>query len=108
MAANTAGAILGATRELLIALQEANGFGVEDVISAFFTATPDLNAAFPAAAARDLGWERTPLLDAREMDVPGALAGCVRVLLHVYTRARPDEVRHVYMGEAARLRPDLR
>lgn len=108
MADDTAAAILGATRDLLLALQAENGFVPGDVVSAFFTLTPDLQAAFPATAARDLGWDRVALLDAVEVAVPGALPRCVRVLLHVYTERGPAEIRHVYSGAAATLRPDLR
>jgi chorismate mutase len=104
--ANTAAAILEATRELVVALQEANGFEPDDIVSAIFTATPDLTAAFPATAAREAGW-RVPLLDAVEMDVPGAPPMCVRALVQVYTERRPDELHHVYLHGAARLRPDL-
>ncbi len=106
--ANAPETILAATRELLLAMQQANGFSTDDVVSAIFTATADLNAAFPAAAARDLGWERIPLLDAQELDVPGALQRCVRILLHVYTAVPVTEIRHVYLAGAERLRPDLR
>ncbi len=104
---NTAEGILDGTRRLLLALQDANGFAVDDIVAAFFTVTPDLNAAFAATAARELGWDRVPLLGAVEADVPGALARCVRILLQVYTVRDALEVHHVYLGEAARLRPDL-
>lgn len=104
--ANTAQAILEATRELVTAIQEANGLDPADVVSAIFTATPDLNAAFPATAARDAGW-RVPLLDAVEMDVPGAPPMCVRALVQVYTTLDPSSLHHVYLRGAARLRPDL-
>jgi chorismate mutase len=106
VAANTAEAILEATRELVKALQEANGIDPADVVSAIFTATPDLNAAFPATAARDAGW-KVPLLDAVEMDVPGAPAMCVRALVQVYTERDAANLHHVYLRGAARLRPDL-
>lgn len=106
--ANTPEAVLAATRHLLLALQTANGFQVDDLVSAIFTATPDITAAFPAAAARALGWDRVPLLDAVEIAVPGALRLCVRVLLHVYTERDMADVHHVYVGAAACLRPDLR
>lgn len=108
VAANTGAAILAATRQLLLKMQAENGFLAEDLVSAIFTLTTDLNAAFPATAARDLGWDRVPLLDAVEIDVPGALPRCVRVLLHVYTDRAPDAIRHVYAGGAECLRPDLR
>jgi chorismate mutase len=100
-------AIIEATKELLEALREANGFDLDDVVCALFTATPDLQAGFPAAAARELGWTRVPLLDAAELTVPGDLPRCVRVLLQVYTEKRPLEIQHVYLRDAARLRPDL-
>jgi chorismate mutase len=86
---------------------EANDLEVADIASAFFTATPDLTAAFPARAARDLGWHQVPLLDAQEIPVPGSLPRCVRVLVHWNTSKSQEEVRHIYLGEAALLRPDL-
>ena len=105
---NSATDILEATRQLLTQIVEANGMEVADIASAFFTATPDLTDAFPAQAARDLGWRQVPLLDAQEIPVPGSLPRCVRVLVHWNTSKRQEEVRHIYLGEAARLRPDLR
>lgn len=105
--ANTPDAIAAAVAELLGALRAENGFALEDVAGVFFTATPDLNAAFPAAAARMLGWERVPLLCAQEMDVPGSPPRCLRVLVLVNTDRRQDEVRHVYLRGARGLRPDL-
>ena len=105
--ANTAEAILAATRELLARLVAANGLASEDLGSAFFTVTPDLDAAFPAQAARQLGWQQVPLLDALEIPVPGSLPRCVRVLLHWNTARSQAEVRHVYLHGAAGLRPDL-
>jgi len=105
--ANTQEAILEATRELLEAMVQANGLGVDDIVSIFFTLTPDLNAEFPALAARELGWTRVPLLCATEIDVPGAMPRCLRVLMHVNTARPVTEIQHVYLGEAAALRPDL-
>ncbi len=105
--ANTAEAILAATAELLARIVEANGLAAEDLASAFFTVTPDLDAAFPAQAARQIGWAQVPLLDAREIPVPGSLPRCVRVLLHWNTGRSQAEVRHVYLRGAAGLRPDL-
>jgi chorismate mutase len=105
--ANTAEAILAATGELLARLVEANDLAAEDLASALFTVTPDLDAAFPAQAARQLGWQQVPLLDALEIPVPGSLPRCVRVLLHWNTDRRQGEVRHVYLRGAAGLRPDL-
>ena len=104
--ANTSEAIMEATTELLRALQDANGFALEDVESAIFTLTPDLNAEFPARAARELGWLDVPLLGAVEVDVPNAMPRCIRVLLHVYTALPRAQVKHMYLGAAASLRPD--
>jgi chorismate mutase len=106
VAANTEEAILTATADLLIALQQANGFSARDVVSAIFTLTPDLNAAFPARAAREmLGWTDTPLLCAAEVDVPGAPGHLVRVLLTV-SGGGQEPARHLYLGGAKQLRPD--
>jgi len=104
---NSGRAIIEATQELLEALRRANGFEPDDVVSAFFTATPDLDATFPAAAARELGWTYVPLLGAVEMATTDGVARCVRVLLHIYTPRTPREIQHVYLRGAVRLRPDL-
>ncbi len=105
---NTAEAILAATRELLQAIVAANpGLTPEDIASIFFTLTPDLDATYPAFAARQLGWVNTPLLCAREIPVPGAMPRVVRVLVHWNTDRPPETIRHVYLGRAAQLRPDL-
>jgi len=107
VAANQPELILAATQQLLRELVRANGIACEDLAAAWFTATPDLDAAFPARAARALGWEGVPLMDAVEMAVPGSLPRCIRVLL-LWNTARPQgEIVHVYLGEAATLRPDL-
>jgi len=103
---NTAEAILIATRELLELIVEANHLKVEDVASAIFTTTPDLTAAFPAQAARELGWRDMALLDAREIPVPGSLERCIRVLIHWNTEKRAAEIQHVYLKGAQVLRPD--
>jgi chorismate mutase len=102
--ANTAEAILEATEALLYALIEANGVEPDDLASAIFTTTPDLTAAFPARAARLLGWTEVPLLGAVEMDHPTAPGRCIRVLLHWNTARRPGEIRHVYLRGAEILR----
>lgn len=104
--ANTPEAIRGATRELLEALVAANGIAAADIASVFFTTTADLTAEYPALAARQIGWIDTALLCAHEMNVPGGLPMCIRVLVHWNTDRRPDEIRHIYLGAAARLRPD--
>jgi chorismate mutase len=98
--------MLEATRELLTALVEANGIQPDDVASIIFTTTPDLTATFPAVAARELGWVHVPLLCAHEMDVPGALRGVIRVLMHVNTEKSAREIKHVYLRGARELRPE--
>ena len=104
---NAAEEIRAATRELLLAMLKCNDLREQDMISIVFTATPDLDAAFPAAAARELGWHFVPLLDAVEINAVGALARCVRVLMHVYTDREAQGVQHVYLRGARVLRPDL-
>jgi chorismate mutase len=103
---NEADAILAATEELVYEVMERNGLRVEDMVSCIFTCTDDLDAEFPAVAARRLGLSSVPLLCAREIDVPGSLPRVIRLLLHCY--ADPDtEAHHVYLREAASLRRDL-
>ena len=104
--ANTREAILEATREMLERLIAENDLRTEDIASAIFSTTPDLNAEFPAVAARELGWLDTALLCTHEMAVPGSLQGCVRVLIHWNTSRRADEIRHVYIRGAKNLRPE--
>lgn len=94
---NTREAIHEATAELLEALIEANGLDEQDLASVFFTMTPDLNAAFPAAAARRLGWNRTALLGAVESDVPGSLNRCIRILILVNTDKEPQDLVNIYL-----------
>jgi chorismate mutase len=101
---NSAAAILAATDELMRAILQRNELGAEDLVSCIFTLTPDLDAEFPAVAAREMGLSSVPLLCAREIPVPGALPKVIRVLIHAYM-GRPAE--HVYLGEAVRLRLDL-
>ncbi len=98
--------IHAATTELLEAILAANGIHPDDLASAFFTTTPDLHAAFPAAAARRIGWEYVPMIGATEMDKPGALTHCIRVLLHWNTTKGPKEIRHVYLRGTEALRAD--
>jgi len=105
--ANSAQAILDATRELLGEMARANGVSPHEVAAAFFAATPDLTAVYPAEAARRLGWTAVPLLSFVDMDVPGALARCIRVLLLWNTSRAQDEIVHVYLRGATGLRPDL-
>lgn len=103
---NTSAAIIEATVELLTALQSGNAFALDDVVSAVFTSSPDLTADYPAHAARRLGWTDVPLLGATEVNVPGGLPRCIRVLLHVVTARAPRELKHIYLRKAASLRPD--
>ncbi len=103
---NTAEDMLEATTELLQGLIAANDIQPEQVVSAIFTTTPDLNAAFPARAARDLGWTEAALLCMHEMAVPGALPKVIRVLLHINTERGADQLVHLYLKEAQQLRPD--
>jgi|SRR3972149_3909457 chorismate mutase len=108
VAQNESGAILDATKELLLAILAANqGLKPADIGSAFFTLTEDLTATYPAQAARDLGWQQVPLLCGREIPVPGGLPRCIRVLIHWNTDLPQDAIQHVYLGEAACLRPDM-
>jgi chorismate mutase len=103
---NTADAIVSATRELVQAIVERNALAPDQMVSCLFSATTDLNAQFPAVAARDLGLDSVPLLCTQEIDVPGALPRVIRVLLHYY--APPEHVpQHVYLREATSLRTDL-
>jgi len=106
-AENSPQAILTATRELLALLVARNAVAVEEVTSAFFTVTDDLDAAYPALAARELGWRDVALLCAREIPVPGGLGRCIRVLLHVNTERAQRQLRHVYLHDAVQLRPEL-
>lgn len=98
--------ILDATTELMKTIMERNALTPENVVSCIFTATNDLNAEFPAVAARALGFDRVPLLCAGEIPVPRALPHVIRVLIHYYAD-EGHEARHVYLGEAATLRTDL-
>lgn len=99
--------IFAAVGTLLKELLARNGIKTEEIGAAIFSATPDLNAAFPAAAARRVGWELVPLFGAQELTVEDAPARCVRVLLLVNTDKPQRALNHVYLGGAARLRPDL-
>ena len=105
---DTPGAILLATRELLEQIMQENAaMTTEDIASAFFTLTEDLSSAYPALAARQIGWERVPMICSREIRVPDGLPRVLRVLLHWNTDVPQSEIRHVYMRDAVTLRPDL-
>lgn len=100
--------ILQAARELLETILRRNdGLEPQDIASAIFTVTEDLTSAFPAQAAREMGWRFVPMLCAREIPVPGSLPRTIRVLIHWNTDRLPSQVTHVYLREAERLRPDL-
>lgn len=105
---NSKTAIIAATEELLKKMVKVNGVKAENVASVIFSTTKDLNVAFPAEAARNLGWLYTPLLCTNEISVPHSLRKCVRILLHVNTSKSQKAMRHVYLKGAVRLRPDLK
>ena len=107
MSVNSSVAIGDGVRELLPAMLTANGLDLESVISVLMTATPDLTADFPAAAARDVGFAGTPLICAVEIDVEGALDRIIRVLMHVESDKSKDEISHIYLHGATALRKDL-
>lgn len=105
---NSGDTIKAATVELLSNILTKNNIEQDDIASAIFTMTPDLTAEFPAKAARiDLGWNDVPMLCAQEVVVPESIPMCIRVLLTINTTLNKDEIRHVYLGNAKKLRPDL-
>ena len=105
--ANEAEAILAATRELLLAIRNANpSMRTEEMASILFTVSDELDAVFPAQAAHQIEWSGVPLICAREIPVPGGLPNCIRVLIHWNTNLPQGEIRHIYLKDAARLRPD--
>lgn len=99
--------ILAATTELVQLLVLHNDLHTDDIASAIFTVTDDLNAEFPAVAARNLGWTEVALMCAREIPVPGSLEGCIRVLLHVNTERSATEIQHIFIRGAVSLRPNF-
>ena len=96
--------IISATKELLEQIVEVNQISIEDIASIIFTTTTDLKAEFPAVAARELGWNETPLLCSKEIDVPKSLPKCIRVLLLVNTENKQKDIKNVYLREAVNLR----
>ena len=104
---NTVEEILSASKELLQMIIEANDIVTENVACALFTMTPDLNAAFPATAARQMGWSDVALMCATEIDVPGSLHGCIRILILYNTEKSAAEIAHIYIKGARDLRSDL-
>ena len=105
---NTAEAIVEAARELLDEVVRRNEIKTEDVASAWFSTTRDLDAEFPAVAARrELGWDHVALMCSHEIDVPGSLPGCLRLLLHINTQRSQQDLQHIYLRGAKVLRPDV-
>jgi chorismate mutase len=104
---DTPAQIEDATQELLRSMMDLNELAHDDVVSVFFTATPDLTSTFPATVARGIGFGDIPLICASEIDVPGAMPKCIRILMHVYTNRSRSELRHVYLRNAQGLRDDL-
>jgi len=104
---NSREAILQATRQMLALMIRRNEIESSDIASAIFTVTRDVSAEFPALAARQLGWLEVPLLCGYEIEVPGSLPKCIRVLIHWNTDKTQSEIHHVYIHDAVRLRPDL-
>ena len=105
VSANSRERILAATEELLMAMTQANRITNENIAAIFFTTTPDLNAEFPAVAARELGWSSNlALLCGHEMNVSGSLPRCLRILMLVNTEKGLEEIKHVYLGEAKKLK----
>jgi chorismate mutase len=108
VAADEPDLVMQATRELLEEILAENaGMQPEDIASAIFTVTDDLTSTFPAQAARQMGWDLVPMLCAREIPVPNSLPRVIRVLVHWNTEISQSEIRHVYLREAVKLRPDL-
>jgi chorismate mutase len=103
---NTKEAIIAATKELLHNMIKVNEVKISDVACILFTTTSDINAAFPAAAARELGWTQVPLLCGHEMNVPGSLSSCLRVLVLFNTDKKNEDIVHVYLGDAETLRDE--
>ncbi len=104
---DTPDAIADATQELLIALMAKNDLDHDDVVSVILTTTPDLTSSFPATAARGVGFGDIPLLCASEIDVPGSMPRCIRVLIHAYVTVSRADIHHVYLRDARNLRDDL-
>lgn len=104
---NSSSEIIQQTQILLEEIISRNEIAEEDIISAVFTVTPDLNAAFPAAAARNIGWTNIALMCMNEIAVPGSLEKCIRVMVHINSEKSNKEIRHVYLKGARVLRPDL-
>ena len=107
VAENSEEAIISSTKKLLSKMIETNDVKPEDIASVFFTATSDLNAEFPAYATRGMGYDLVPLLCAREIEVPKGMSRLIRILIHVNTEKSQKNIRHQYLGETSKLRPEL-
>ena len=108
IATDTKEEVLFATRELLDAIFVKNpDLDKEDIASAFFTTTEDVSSAYPALAARQMGWDLVPMICAREIPVPDSLPKCIRILVHWNTDKNQEEINHIYLRGATKLRPDL-
>lgn len=108
IASDTPELIFQETAELVTKMAEINNIDVEDIVSVTISTTPDITSAFPAKAVRTMaGWEYVPTMCMHEMNVPGALPLCIRVLMHVNTNISQRDVHHIYLNEAVQLRPDL-
>ena len=106
--ADTKENVLSATHELLDAIQAANpDLKLDDIASAIFSTTEDVASAYPALAARQMGWDLVPMMCAREIPVPGSLPLCIRVLIHWNTNKEQSAINHIYLRDAVKLRPDL-
>jgi chorismate mutase len=103
---NTKEAIIAASTELLRKMLEANEVDVDDIAGVWFTTTPDINAEFPAVAARELGWSNVALICGHEMNVPGSISNCLRVLMLVNTEKKNEEITHIYLKGAEVLRSE--
>ncbi len=104
---DSAEAIWSATRELLERIVQANAIDEDDVASVIFTTTPDLTAAYPAKAARDMGWTQVALIGCQEMGVPTGIPRCIRILIHWNTPKNNEDLHHVFLRGATVLRPDI-
>ncbi len=104
---NTREDIIASTTELLNEIVGRNELLIDDIISVIFSSTADLDSAFPAAAAREMGWKYVPLMCTNEINVSGSLKKCIRVLMHINTDKKPENIKHVYLHGAKVLRPDL-
>jgi chorismate mutase len=106
-AADTPEEITAATQELVLAIMERNELVHDDVVSVLCTTSTDLTSCFPATAMREIGFGDVPLMCASEINVPGSMARCIRIMMHVYTTRSRNEIHHIYLRQAKSLRDDL-